>query len=73
MHDPIASFFEKQRAKLHSGSESSGGNFIGQIFEIFIFVMVAYFIVTIINSLAQSRMARIQKEARDKKFNTKSE
>jgi len=68
LHGPFAAFFEKQRTKLHSGSSDDSGNFIGQVFEIFIFVMVGYFIITIVNSLAQSRVARKQKEARAKKF-----
>merc|ERR1712168_836891 len=64
--DPIESFFTKQRAKLRSGSsDEEGGNAIGQVFELFIFAMVAYFIVTIVNSLAQSRLARAQKKRRD--------
>lgn len=64
--DPIESFFTKQRAKLRTGSsDEEGGNAIGQVFELFIFAMVAYFIVTIVNSLAQSRLARAQKKRRD--------
>merc|ERR1711935_120108 len=64
--DPIESFFTKQRAKLRTGSsDEDGGNAIGQVFELFIFAMVAYFIVTIVNSLAQSRLARAQKKRRD--------
>jgi len=65
--DPIESFFTKQRAKLRTGSSDGedGGNAIGQVFELFIFAMVAYFIVTIVNSLAQSRLARAQKKRRD--------
>lgn len=70
LHEPIAAFFAKQRTKLHAGSDSdAGGNIIGHIFEIFIFIMVGYFIVTIMNSLAQARIGRVQKLAREKKFN----
>jgi len=68
VHSPISVFFEKQRKKLHSGQSDDSGNLIGQCFEIFIFVMVGYFIVTIVNSLAQSRVAKKQKEARNTKF-----
>jgi len=65
--DPIEAFFTKQRTKLRTGQGEEGGNALGQVFELFIFAMVAYFIVTIINSLAQSRLARAQKKQRDAK------
>lgn len=70
LHGPLVTFFDKQRSKLHSGSSDDGGNPIGQVFEVFIVVMVSYFIVTIVNSLAQQRVARHQKEARQAKFNS---
>ena len=70
LHGPLVSFFDKQRSKLHSGSSDEGGNPIGQVFEIFIVVMVSYFIVTIVNSLAQQRVARQQKTARKARFNS---
>ena len=65
--DPIEAFFTKQRTKLRTGQGEEGGNALGQVFELFIFAMVAYFIVTIVNSLAQSRLARAQKKQRDAK------
>jgi len=70
LHGPLVTFFDKQRSKLHSGSSDDGGNPIGQVFEVFIVVMVSYFIVTIVNSLAQQRVARHQKAARQAKFNS---
>jgi len=67
--EPIEKFFNKQQTKLQSGkSDGDNGNIIGNIFEIFIFVMVGYFIITILNSLAQSRVARIQKAKREEKL-----
>merc|ERR1712137_680919 len=67
--EPIEKFFNKQQTKLQSGkSDGDNGNIIGNIFEIFIFVMVGYFIITILNSLAQSRVARIQKARREEKL-----
>jgi len=70
LHHMIQKMLEKQQKKLHSGSnEDDNGNFIGQFFEIFVFAMVAYFVVTIINSLAQARFDRKQKEKRDLKLN----
>jgi len=65
---PIEAAFEKHRAKLTEASSSDDeGNIIGWIFEKFVLVMVTYFVVTIINSLAQARVGRLQKEAREKK------
>lgn len=62
----LENIFNKQREKLHSGETSEeGGNPIGKVFELFIFVMVGYFVITIINSLAQARVARQQKAKRD--------
>ena len=69
VHEPISNFFVAQRSKLHAGkSDESGGNVLGHLFEGFIFLMVSYFIVTIVNSLAQARVARKQKEARENTF-----
>ena len=65
--DPIEAFFTKQQAKLRSGTGEDSGNLLGQVFEVFIFAMVAYFIVTIVNSLAQSRLGRQQKKQREAK------
>ena len=66
--EPIEAFFAKQQSKLQSGADSGeGGNPLGQIFEMFIFAMVAYFIVTIVNSLAQARVGRIQRKQREAK------
>jgi len=65
--DPIEAFFTKQQAKLRSGAGEDSGNVLGQVFEVFIFAMVAYFIVTIVNSLAQSRLGRQQKKQREAK------
>lgn len=62
----LEEMIKKQKAKLQTGQSSEeGGNPIGKIFEYFVFVMVAYFVVTIVNSLAQSRLARAQKAKRD--------
>ncbi|BES98556.1 vacuole membrane protein [Nesidiocoris tenuis] len=52
---------EMQRAKLRQGGSTEGpsGNPLSSIFEVFVLVMVGYFVVSIINSLAQSYHKRI--------------
>lgn len=37
------------------------GNLIGKLFEVFVMLMVLYFVLSIINSLAQSYHKRLQK------------
>lgn len=67
---PFKDFLEKQREKLHStGGETSapGESWLKTIFEYLILAMVLYFLVSIINAMAQSYKARLQKKARDEK------
>jgi len=40
------------------------GNILASIFEKFVVVMILYFVVSIINSLAQSYHKRLHKQAR---------
>merc|ERR1711862_575438 len=58
---PVRNLLAKQKEKLHSGGSDQGGSIISSIFEKFVLVMVAYFVVSIINSLAQSYEKRLAK------------
>jgi len=60
---PVRNLLIKQKEKLHGGGSSSdqGGSIISSIFEKFVLAMVAYFIVSIVNSLAQNYEKRLAK------------
>merc|ERR1719348_1881636 len=65
LEGPVRQLLAQQREKLHSrGEGQQGGSVISTIFEIFVLSMVAYFVVSIINSLAQSYKKRLEKEKR---------
>merc|ERR1712080_751309 len=65
LEGPVRKLLAQQREKLHSKGEGhQGGSVISSVFEIFVLSMVAYFIVSIINSLAQSYKKRLEKEKR---------
>lgn len=53
---PFAEYMEKQKLKLHSGGKEGGApteSMVSKCFEVFLVVMIGYFIVSIINSMAQ--------------------
>lgn len=69
--EPFKSFLKNQKARLHRGSSSSAagqprieesGNLLAKCFELFVGAMVVYFVVSIVNSLAQSYHKRIHKK-----------
>ena len=64
---PFKQALALQKEKLHRKSGGGAGTdsapLLGQIFEKLVLAMVAYFIVSILNSLAQSYHKRINKEA----------
>jgi len=65
LEGPVRKLLAQQREKLHSkGEGQQGGSAISSVFEIFVLSMVAYFVVSIINSLAQSYKKRLEKEKR---------
>uniref|UniRef100_A0A0A9YPG3 Vacuole membrane protein 1 n=2 Tax=Lygus hesperus TaxID=30085 RepID=A0A0A9YPG3_LYGHE len=58
----VQKMVEVQRAKLHQDAEETNpqsGNPLASIFEVFVLAMVGYFVLSIINSLAQSYHKRI--------------
>lgn len=59
---PIRALLATQKEKLHKkggGIDAPGGNIISAIFEKFVLVMVVYFVVSILHSLAQSYRKRL--------------
>ena len=57
---PVRNLLAKQKEKLHGGASAQGGSVLSSIFEKFVLCMVAYFVVSIINSLAQSYEKRLK-------------
>lgn len=68
LQEPFKSFLQNQKAHLHSGkgapASPGGGNLLARIFEKFVILMVAYFVVSIVNSLAQSYHNRLHVKSR---------
>lgn len=71
LQEPFKAFLNNQKAHLHrkkgaaagaAGAGAGGGNLLARIFEKFVILMVAYFVVSIVNSLAQSYHKRLQKQ-----------
>ncbi|XP_064127381.1 vacuole membrane protein 1 isoform X3 [Loxodonta africana] len=63
LQKPFQEYLEAQRQKLHHKSEMGapqGENWLSWMFEKLVIVMVCYFILSIINSMAQSYAKRIQ-------------
>lgn len=63
LQEPIEQLLKTQKAKLHSkgGKETSeGGSVLASLFEKLVLIMVIYFVVSIVNSLAQSYHQRQQ-------------
>lgn len=63
---PVRSLLEKQKEKLRGGGGGSEGSILSSIFEKFVLAMVVYFVVSIVNSLAQSYAKRLEKEKKAK-------
>ncbi|XP_046979552.1 vacuole membrane protein 1 isoform X1 [Schistocerca americana] len=64
LQEPFKEYLVKQKLKLHRRSGSplpSESNLLASIFEKFVIAMVLYFIISIINSLAQSYHKRLHK------------
>ncbi|XP_040857354.1 vacuole membrane protein 1 isoform X2 [Ochotona curzoniae] len=63
LQKPFQEYLEAQRQKLHHRSNEGtpqGENWLSWLFEKLVIVMVCYFILSIINSMAQSYAKRIQ-------------
>lgn len=66
---PFKKAVEFQKEKLHRKSSqapvNAGGNVLGFIFEKLISIMVVYFVVSIVNSMAQSYAKRVDEQGRN--------
>jgi len=68
LQQPLKQFLESQKAKLHKPSDAAaasaaGGkkeSLLGWVLEKFVLLMVVYFVVSIVNSMAQSYHKRIR-------------
>lgn len=71
LQEPFKTFLQNQKEKLHRGKTTStkhkGGNLLQKVFEVFVVGMIIYFVLSIINSLAQSWHKRIHKKSSNKK------
>lgn len=70
MQEPFKTFLKNQKTKLHRGAANRNTpqktNILSHIFESFVICMVVYFVVSIVNSLAQSYHKRLIKEKNSK-------
>merc|ERR1712058_6603 len=62
---PVRAGLAKQKEKLRGGGSDNEGSILSAIFEKFVLLMVAYFVVSIINSLAQSYAKRKEKQRKE--------
>ncbi|XP_076801203.1 vacuole membrane protein 1-like isoform X2 [Clavelina lepadiformis] len=68
---PFKDFLRKQKQNLHHKPGEhvpASGSWLSWVFEKLIIIMVLYFVISIMNSMAQSYMARKQKIYREKKM-----
>ncbi|XP_053663485.1 vacuole membrane protein 1 [Anopheles marshallii] len=66
LQKPFKGFFESQKQRLHRNSNkqsinASQGNILASVFEYFVFIMICYFIISIINTFAQNCCKRLRK------------
>lgn len=72
LREPFKAFLQNQKARLHRSRADSAEapeeskNFLAEMFEYFVFAMILYFVVSIVNSLAQSYHKRIHKKPSSK-------
>ncbi|XP_050315905.1 vacuole membrane protein 1-like isoform X2 [Anthonomus grandis grandis] len=67
---PFKAFLDGQKQKLHKKAnqtvKEASGNILAGIFEKFVIAMIIYFVISIVNSFAQSYHKRIQKKKSNK-------
>ncbi|XP_053684150.1 vacuole membrane protein 1 [Sabethes cyaneus] len=69
LQEPFKSFLQNQKDRLHRGSAKSAqnsSNIIQKVFEFLVIVMICFFIVSIVNSLAQSYQKKYKKNKKNK-------
>lgn len=64
--EPFKTFLKNQKSRLHRSAADAppteSRNILAKIFEYFVVAMVCYFVLSIVNSLAQSYHKRIHKK-----------
>lgn len=63
--EPFEAFLANQKTRLHRSSTQptvESKNILAKVFDCFVFGMIVYFVISIINSLAQSYHKRIHKK-----------
>jgi len=69
LETPFRAFLDSQRNKLHTqggAPVADKGNLLAAIFEKFVFAMILYFVISIVNSFAQSHHKRLSKRKGNK-------
>lgn len=70
LQTPFKAFLDGQKDKLHKKAsktvKESGGNILAWVFEKIVIAMIVYFVISIVNSFAQSYHKRIQKRKNSK-------
>ncbi|XP_058979146.1 vacuole membrane protein 1-like [Musca domestica] len=75
LQEPFKAFLNNQKMRLHrqrNSAPAEAGNLLSKIFETFVIGMVCYFVVSIINSLAQSYHKRLNKHRTNSNSTTPS-
>ncbi|XP_054158755.1 vacuole membrane protein 1-like [Oppia nitens] len=70
LHQPLREFLVKQKASLHRGSAkqtAKDGSWLSMIFEWVVITMILYFLVSIVNSMAQNYQKRVLKDRQSDK------
>lgn len=65
LQEPFKAFLQNQKTRLHRSSNEppkESKNFLAKLFEYFVVAMIVYFIISIVNSLAQSYHKRIHRK-----------
>lgn len=63
--EPFKAFLQNQKTRLHRSTNQppkESKNFLAKLFEYFVVAMIVYFVISIVNSLAQSYHKRIHKK-----------
>ncbi|XP_055846048.1 vacuole membrane protein 1 isoform X2 [Episyrphus balteatus] len=67
LQEPFKGFLQNQKHRLHrqkNAGVTESGNLLSKVFETFVICMVCYFVMSIVNSLAQNYHKRIHKKGK---------
>lgn len=65
LQEPFKAFLANEKTRLHRSSKEApknSPNIVAKFFEYFVVLMIVYFVISIVNSLAQSYHKRIHKK-----------